>query len=103
MTAVTNLIEISSSDIPQSKLSGTGIKRRAYIVKYNAAALAMTLDLASYDKILTGVESVRTININGALPPGYVSALGTVTTFSGTTLTTNLIGTAVVEVIGYYS
>lgn len=96
MTAST-VLEISAEDLPLTLLSGTKYGRKKYHVRVFNASTSYTLNLATYDPVLTSIEGYEGYVLDGAkidTVPG---------TWSTTTFTFTSAGTAELTIYGYYS
>ena len=81
MTAITSPTEVSFTDIPQSRISGTGLRRIKVFIRATSEGTVDTLDLGT----LTG-QTITTIEIVESSRAG--AALTTAHTWSGDTITT---------------
>jgi len=94
MTAVT-LLELAKEDLPVDCISGTARRRVRYHVRFFNPTKGYTLDLSTYDASLTGIDGMSFMSYD------FANRFGTAITWSGTTITSDAVGTAFVCITGY--
>lgn len=84
MTAVT-VTEISKTDLPFDRMSGTGLRRAIVAIRYTSANTSDTLALASYIPNLADIEGVIWDSMNSAVAATKITWSTTTITAAGHT------------------